>query len=167
MISGNISLGQTLKGDIENSMFIKNFKCAKCNMESLEPNSEKTIESYIENDFNMESMILTLEGNPPKRPGYMIFYCNTPNCGYSIQYTEEEILKNLLDDWARMAWKMAKHYMMKSYQFADHKTRFLYDDRMKKFMKIGEKPQMDSLDTAELYKEFAEFLKDEKKKRIK
>jgi hypothetical protein len=145
-------------------MFIKNFTCPQCKNDSLEPSSEKTIESYIENDFDKESLIISLEGTPPKRPGYIIFKCILPECGTIVKYSEEEILKKLIDDWTDLAWKAAKHYAMHYYQFEDHKTRFLYDDRVQKFIKDGD---IKYLDSAELYRDFAKFLKNEKKERTK
>jgi hypothetical protein len=146
-------------------MFLRNFICPKCGAISLEADQVKTLESYALHDFDRESLILTLEGNPPKRPGYIIYSCLNPECQYSVKYSEEEILKKLLDDWTELAWKMAKHYAMHYYQFEDHQTRFLYDDKLQRFLKGSEEPSYS--DTEELYREFYKFLKNDKKKYTK
>ena len=51
-------------------MLFRDFKCPTCGNNTLSPNYEATIDSYIENDFKGDSLLLLLEKNPPARPGY-------------------------------------------------------------------------------------------------
>lgn len=146
-------------------MFIKDFKCNKCNKDTLTPDFNLTIDSYVKNEFNLDSILnITLE-KPTKRPGYIIFKCIEKDCNNIVKLTEKEILDKLLEDWADLGWKMAQHYMINCTDFEGYKTRYIYDEIKQEFLFNKDPLSYNSI--YDIYKNFLNYTKDDKKKHIK
>lgn len=143
-------------------MFIKNFKCSKCKNDTLEPNFDLTIDSYIKNDFNLETIISVELEKPLKRPGYIIFQCVNRECNNTIKLTEKEILEQLLEEWSNIGWQMAQYYINSCTDFEGYKTRYLYDDTTQKFLFNKEPNTTTSIQ--EVYKDYLNYKKNEQKR---
>ncbi len=142
-------------------MLFRDFKCPTCGNNTLSVDCEATLDSYIENEFKGDSLLIFSDMSPPVRPGYIIYTCTSKDCNTKVKYTEKEILQQLLDDWAEIAWTMLRYQANHAHQFEEYRTRYLYEDKLGKFIKNDGK----YISTEEVFKDFFNFIKDEKKKR--
>jgi len=110
------------------------FKCPKCELGNFLPDYDLTIESYMENEFNNEHMLISLSEEPSSRPNYLIFRCASMKCNHIEKILEEDILKKIIDSWAKMAWMQSQREVRRSISIDKYFTKYILDGQLHKMI---------------------------------
>ena len=114
-------------------IFLQSLKCPKCKG-NYNPDYEDSLRLYVELYASNISLEAITSNTPFKRPDFLVFKCDNPDCGVSKQHTELEILNMLKEQWSDAAWNMAKTMHSKMQSFDGHFTKYILEKDLGKFI---------------------------------